>query len=617
MPVKDEWELIEIFAYVKSFSVVFLADYNNNSVKQGVASLMFDDIGIEIQQTECLNMSLSISDIQFDNELYSKESFDFPVVLVSQESKAKNNTNVLDTPAKKLIENIRDDALLSLELIVETWKDNLRNKYITGVKEVKIKLNPLSFYIEDLYINKLVEYFNNLFPMKLLVWSKVDVKAHGSKTVSVKVPEIAFWQSSVIAKPLSLKNITIEPLSLLLSVHCSLKMYIALDQSPLQFGRFERRRLLTTPYRLGHAMTMHYLSGAIFGAGWVVSSLELLGSPSGLARAMGTGLRDFVSLPYRGLIQGPWAFLSGVTHGSASLMKHVTAGTLQSVTKLASSVARNLDRLTLDEEHLKRTEEQRRLKPQGVTQGFMLGLTGLGISLLGAVGGIAHHPLQSIMADGASPRSLAAGVGLGLVGVLTKPLSGAAELVALTGQGLLQGAGWNPLPQPRNNLSQHLKHIDINSAIKYEWKLLHSITFKNVLNVTEATSINNKDFRGIALILTSDALIIVSIDDDIVKRIISLSQLQVVANESDPTLLLFRITKKMEEESIVEMDPACRARVADYVRSTATLLQIPGISQDQPEISPTHLRDEINEQFCCYVNPQTKQMNTNYSFPVL
>ena len=63
------------------------------------------------------------------------------------------------------------------------------------------------------------------------------------------------------------------------------------------------------------------------------------------------------------------------------------------------------------------------------------GLTGFGISLLGAVGGIAHHPLQCLVQDGASPRSLVAGVGLGLVGMFTKPLSGAADLVALTGQG--------------------------------------------------------------------------------------------------------------------------------------------------------------------------------------
>ena len=50
---------------------------------------------------------------------------------------------------------------------------------------------------------------------------------------------------------------------------------------------------------------------------------------------------------------------------------------------MASSVARNLDRLTLDEEHLRRTEEMRRIRPQGVTQGLVQGLTGLGISLLG------------------------------------------------------------------------------------------------------------------------------------------------------------------------------------------------------------------------------------------
>lgn len=60
----------------------------------------------------------------------------------------------------------------------------------------------------------------------------------------------------------------------------------------------------------------------------------------------------------------------------------------------------------------------------------------MGISLLSAVGGIAHHPIQSILNNGVSPGSVAAGVGLGIVGIFTKPLSGAAELVALSGQGI-------------------------------------------------------------------------------------------------------------------------------------------------------------------------------------
>lgn len=44
-------------------------------------------------------------------------------------------------------------------------------------------------------------------------------------------------------------------------------------------------------------------------------------------------------------------------------------------------------------------------------------------------------------------RSLVNSIGLGLVGVITRPLSGAAELVALTGEGLLSGAGWSNTPR--------------------------------------------------------------------------------------------------------------------------------------------------------------------------
>lgn len=54
-------------------------------------------------------------------------------------------------------------------------------------------------------------------------------------------------------------------------------MYIALDHSPLDFAPFERRDIHTLPMRFGYHLGMHYVSGAIFGAGWVVGSLEILG----------------------------------------------------------------------------------------------------------------------------------------------------------------------------------------------------------------------------------------------------------------------------------------------------------------------------------------------------
>ena len=80
----------------------------------------------------------------------------------------------------------------------------------------------------------------------------------------------------------------------------------------------------------------------------------------------------------------------------------------------------------------------RRKRPQGLVQGIGLGLSAFGLSLLGALGGLAHHPLQSIMEQGTlSPTDLAVGVTKGIIGVVAKPISGAADLVAQTGQGLL------------------------------------------------------------------------------------------------------------------------------------------------------------------------------------
>ena len=68
------------------------------------------------------------------------------------------------------------------------------------------------------------------------------------------------------------------------------------------------------------------------------------------------------------------------------------------------------------------------------------------------MGGLAHHPLQSLLSGHATPKAVVTGVGRGLVGVFTKPLSGAADLVAMTGQGLLQGAGWSNLPKVQFSL---------------------------------------------------------------------------------------------------------------------------------------------------------------------
>ena len=81
------------------------------------------------------------------------------------------------------------------------------------------------------------------------------------------------------------------------------------------------------------------------------------------------------------------------------MVKHVSAGTLTSVTNFASSVSRNLDRLSLDSEHCQRNELVRRTLPQGVGHGLVNGMSGIGISILGAIGGKYLQGLNPLYQD--------------------------------------------------------------------------------------------------------------------------------------------------------------------------------------------------------------------------
>lgn len=132
-----------------------------------------------------------------------------------------------------------------------------------------MKIAPISAYIEDTYITQLLDYATSMIPPRLVLGD--NSKRISLQTVivsnAVYIPEYIMIDSKILSRPLRLQNFVIEPLSILLSVHTSVRLYVALDHSPLYFNTFERKNLLTTPYRLGNALTMHYLSGAIFGAG--------------------------------------------------------------------------------------------------------------------------------------------------------------------------------------------------------------------------------------------------------------------------------------------------------------------------------------------------------------
>ncbi|XP_026672531.1 vacuolar protein sorting-associated protein 13B isoform X2 [Ceratina calcarata] len=596
---------------LRGITINIMHDMNENAQRIEVASLSMTDLIVAVNaRSRIVHMRAFVGDLQLDNQLFDQGGFDFPVVLISQSPlTAKETVFHTNSCLNSRIERIKENSLIAIDYTLEN------QGRLTASKDLRIKIAPVSSYIEDTYITQLLNYASSMVPPRFLMLDDAKKTRTLVSTMGVYVPDHIMIDAKILSAPLRLQNLRIEPLSILLSVHTSVRLYVALDHSPLYFGTFEKKNILTTPYRLGNALTMHYLSGAIFGAGWVVGSLEILGSPGSLAQALGSGLRDFISLPFQGLLQGPWGFIVGITHGSASLMRHVTAGTLNSVTKLASSVARNLDRLTLDEEHLQRQEESRRMRPQGMAQGLYQGLTGLGMSLLAAVAGLAHHPLQQVWSGEMSTKSLVTGVGLGLVGVVTKPLSGAAELVALTGQGLLQGAGWNSLPSPRQRPVVQYTSGNDNATIRYAWWLLPFLEndHGNILHVTNADYvIQQGSSRAVTLVLTRYALLLVNTTEDNVERIFLLKDLTSAEHHLESTICLYCSpeTSQTNNRSVspapYEMDREMRARVAEYVRTSSTGLASVSTNSDVQSDIFESSTPNYDRTLTFYVSPDSR-----------
>ncbi|KAJ8013405.1 hypothetical protein DPEC_G00052920 [Dallia pectoralis] len=459
----------------------------------------------------CL-FEIHCASLQVDNQLYSRASFHFPVLLC-QEQRAEPppwSSDANPTTSLRALEEFKSSCFLYLGLTLD-WE-------FCSVDQVTLHIQPARLYLEDTFVYYIKTLFHTYIPDSALAPS-ADRAEHPGWPL---LPEAVLQSVHALVHPLRLQRLVIQPVNLLVSVHASLKLYIASDHTPLSFGLFERGPVCTTARQLVHSLAMHYAAGALFRAGWVVGSLDLLGSPASLVRSIGNGVADFFRLPYEGLTRGPGAFVSGVSRGTTSFVKHISKGTLTSITNLATSLARNMDRLSLDEEHYTRQEEWRRHLPESLGDGLRQGLSRLGLSLLGAIAGIVDQPMQNFQrgselqsSAGSKAKGVISGVGKGIVGVFTKPIGGAAELVSQTGYGILHGAGLWQLPKQLYLPTDEEASLSPNSPVKYVWKMLQSLGRPEVHMALEVVIVSGlgQEYAG-CLLLTGEVLFVVSLSED-------------------------------------------------------------------------------------------------------
>ncbi|KAM8786132.1 intermembrane lipid transfer protein VPS13B isoform 1-T1 [Rhynchonycteris naso] len=582
-------KIVTFKMFITQLSVAVFDDLTHHKVSSELLRLTLDNVFLQMApvadlfpgeepcmapfQLSCVEVYCG--DLQLDNQLYNKSNFHFAVLICQGEKTEPTQYSRIHSllASSEDLEEYKKKCFIKLCLTLTEGESILFD-----INEFSFELKPARLYVEDTFVYYIRTLFETYLPHSHLECHPT-LLSEGKQALPLQVRQHA----RALVNPVKLRKLVIQPVSLLVSIHASLKLYIASDHTPLSFSVFERGPVFTTARQLVHALAMHYAAGALFRAGWVVGSLEILGSPASLVRSIGNGIADFFRLPYEGLTRGPGAFVSGVSRGTTAFVKHISKGTLTSITNLATSLARNMDRLSLDEEHYNRQEEWRRQLPETLGEGLRQGLSRLGISLLGAIAGIVDQPMQNFQktsdaqaSAGHKAKGVISGVGKGIMGVLTKPIGGAAELVSQTGYGILHGAGLSQLPKQRYQPSDLHAAQAPNSHVKYVWKMLQSLGRPEVHMALDVVLVrgSGQEHEG-CLLLTPEVLFVVSVSEDTQQQAFPVTEIDCAQDSKQNNLLIVqlkqpRVACDVEVDGVRErLSEQQYSRLVDYVTKTS------------------------------------------------
>lgn len=140
--------------------------------------------------------------------------------------------------------------------------------------------------------------------------------------------------------------------------------------------------------------------------------------------------------------------------------------------KLTGTLAKIGVAATFDEEYRRARARTNQQKARHVGEGVILGLRDFGVGLYKGITGVVTAPIKGAMKEGAS--GFIKGVGIGVAGVIIKPVVGVADLATRTAEGIKnttklgssKSKGMVPVRPPRHFGSDGLLRIyDFKKAL--------------------------------------------------------------------------------------------------------------------------------------------------------
>ncbi|KAG0501184.1 hypothetical protein HPP92_001256 [Vanilla planifolia] len=203
---------------------------------------------------------------------------------------------------------------------------------------------------------------------------------------------------------------------------------------PILLGQLSIQHLMASPRSLHDILVRHYMRQLLHGIYKLFGSVGVIGNPLGFARNIGLGIKDFMSVSSRSVIQSPFGILTGVVEGSKSLFSNTIYALSSATTQFSKSAHKWIVAFTFNEQTVANNDmlcQTTNLHSKGVLNEFLEGLTGF---LQSPIRGAEKHGLPGVLS----------GVAMGTIGLVARPVASLLEGTAKTAQSI------------RNRSSPHL-----------------------------------------------------------------------------------------------------------------------------------------------------------------
>jgi vacuolar protein sorting-associated protein 13A/C len=402
-----------------------------NAHLRELAYITFRDISLKYSESPLYQtIAASIKWLQIDNQLYGGI---FPMILYPSVVSKMSRENETHPSVHAMVTRVKDDSY-----------------GVIYIKYATLLLQQMTLEIDEDFVYALLEFSK----IPGASWSET----HEGKLCddSLDIPEPKQQQHG---QDIYFELLNIQPMQLDLSFVRTERVNVedkTSSRNPLMFFinvlTMAIGNINDAPVRLNSLMlenarvslavliqniSNHYSQEALYQVHKILGSADFLGNPVGLFNNLSSGVADIFYEPYQGFIMSdsPEQLGIGIAKGATSFVKKSVFGVSDSVSKVTGSISKGLAAATMDKQFQDRRRMTRaRNRPKHALYGVQAGANSLVSSLASGVGGLARKPLE-----GAEQEGLAGffkGVGMGVIGLATKPAIGIFDLASNVSEGI-------------------------------------------------------------------------------------------------------------------------------------------------------------------------------------